>query len=337
MFIDTVSITIKSGNGGNGCVSFLRTKQNPKGGPDGGDGGSGGNVIFQADPSLFTLLDFRYRKRFSAEDGQKGKSRYRKGRTGQDIIIRVPCGTKIIDTETGRMLADITEPGQNTVILKGGSGGRGNKFFAGPENTTPKNCTPGNKGTELDVLLDLYIIADIGIIGFPNAGKSSFLSIISNARPKIADYPFTTLSPHLGVCEIGSIPVIFADIPGLIEGSSQGMGLGNRFLKHVERTRVLLHMIDGSAVKQGKSLLEKIKQINSELYGWNPKLKDTEQVYAVNKTDLLDSSEMAKIKEELEKAGLPFCPISCKDASGIDKLLTYTGIILESLKNKGGC
>ncbi len=329
MFIDTVNITVRSGKGGDGCVSFLRTKNNPKGGPDGGDGGSGGDIAFKADSSLFTLLDFRYKNRFSAQDGQKGRSRYRKGKSGQNLIIKVPCGTKIINSETKDVLADLTDPGQVITILKGGEGGKGNKYFAGPTNTTPKNFTPGKKGSELKILLDLYIIADIGIIGLPNAGKSSFLSIISNAKPKIADYPFTTLSPHLGVREIDDKAVIFADIPGLIEGSSKGLGLGNRFLKHIERTRMLLHIVDGSIVKQGKSLLENIDLINHELYEWNPILKNLEHIYAVNKIDILNQADTDMIKRELEGAGIKFYKISCLSGYGIDEIIKaiYSSLI----------
>lgn len=334
MFIDTVKITIKSGNGGNGTVSFFRTKSNPKGGPDGGDGGPGGDIVFQGESSLYTLLDFKYKKFFRAESGGKGSSRYRTGKTGKDIIIKVPCGTKIIDTNSGKILADIIKDKEKVTILKGGQGGKGNKFFAGPENTTPRNFTPGKEGQELTVLLDLYIIADIGIIGFPNAGKSSFLSTISNAKPKIANYPFTTLSPHLGVLEINNLPMVFADIPGLITGSSKGQGLGNKFLKHIERTRMLLHIIDGSIIKQDQSIYNNLNLINNELSEWNPKLLELEHLYAINKIDLLDTKEIEKIKKELDEKNITHFFISCKENLGIDALAGAIYDKLNSMRNK---
>lgn len=332
MFIDTVKIKIKSGNGGNGAVSFFRTKTNPKGGPDGGDGGHGGNVIFQGDPHLYTLLDFKHKRHFSAQNGSNGRSRFRTGKCGQDIIIRVPCGTKIVDIARKKVLVDILQPGEQHTILKGGHGGKGNKFFASPVNTTPRHSSPGKAGTELDLLLDLYIIADIGIIGFPNAGKSSFLSSISNARPKIADYPFTTLNPHLGVLTYNYTPVIFADIPGLIKGSSDGLGLGNKFLKHIERTRLLLHITDSSIIKQGKCIEESIQNIQKELENWDSALAGREQINAINKIDLLDSDELLFIKKRLKDKGIDAHFISCIDHTGINELITHIYHKLETIK-----
>lgn len=286
MFVDRAKIYLKGGDGGNGVVSFRREKYVPFGGPDGGDGGRGGDVIFQVDPSLRTLLDFRYQQHIRAERGEHGKGSNKHGRNGKDKIVRVPPGTQIRDAETNLLLADLTEPGQTYIGAKGGRGGRGNARFATAKQKAPRFAEKGEPGEEKWVWLELKLIADVGLVGFPNAGKSTFLSRVTAARPKIADYPFTTLTPNLGVVDVEGVePFVIADIPGIIEGAHAGVGLGHDFLRHIERTRLLIHIIDAAGV-DGRSPLEDYRQINEELRLYDERLSQLPQIVVANKADL---------------------------------------------------
>ena len=284
MFIDLTKIYARSGNGGNGCKSFRREKYVPHGGPDGGDGGDGGDVVFIADPRLATLLDYRYRQHLRAGHGASGSGQKRAGRRGDDAEIPVPVGTLVKDAETGELLADLTDPGQRVVLLKGGRGGRGNARFATPTNRTPEYAQPGRAGGERHLELELKLIADVGLVGHPNAGKSTLLSRISAARPKIADYPFTTLQPNLGIVKCGDYDsFVMADIPGLIEGAHAGKGLGFQFLRHIERTRVLLFMVDVTSPNPQRDL----EILKGELDLFSPKLREKPAMLIATKLDLL--------------------------------------------------
>ena len=277
MFVDKVKIYIKAGNGGNGSISFRREKYVPNGGPDGGDGGDGGNVVFVVNPGLHTLMDFRYRKHFKAEPGEDGHSRNQTGRKGQDLIIEVPPGTVVRDEQTGLVLADLRTPGQRKVLARGGKGGKGNVHFATATRQAPRFAREGTKGQERTVILELKSIADVGLVGFPNVGKSTILSILTSARPKIADYHFTTLTPNLGVVRAREgQSFVMADIPGIIEGAHEGVGLGLEFLRHIERTRILIHVIDASG-SEGRDPLEDFHKINTELREYSEKLAERPQ------------------------------------------------------------
>ena len=305
MFADSAKIFIKSGKGGDGHVSFRRELYVPAGGPDGGDGGRGGDIIFQVDKGLNTLTDFRHVRKYVAESGQEGGKRRCHGADGKDLIIKVPEGTVVKDFESGKVIADLSGPNSREVILKGGKGGLGNMHYATSTMQAPKYAQPGQPSQELWVLLELKVIADVGLVGYPNVGKSTLLSRVSNARPQIANYHFTTLNPHLGVVDLGDgAGFVMADIPGLIEGASQGVGLGHAFLKHIERTKVLIHVVDGASV-EGRDPVEDIRTITNELKAYNPKLLERPQVIAANKMDALYEDEesvpvLKRLKEEFE-------------------------------------
>ncbi len=335
MFIDKAKIYVKGGDGGNGCVAWRREKFVPMGGPAGGNGGKGGDVILKADSRMQTLYDFKLQKHFKAERGKHGSGSNKHGKNAEDLIIKVPVGTVVKDAETGQIIADLTEDGQEVVVAKGGKGGRGNAAFKSATNQAPDYAEEGEKGEEKWLELELKLIADVGIIGFPNAGKSTLISVLSNAKPKIADYPFTTLSPVLGVVnlDIGK-SLVLADIPGLIEGASQGAGLGHEFLRHIERTKFLIHMIDISDFAE-KDPLEAFKAINEELKNYNPELLKKPQIVVGNKIDLVeDKSKIAKLKQEFNKMGYKFIPVSLATLEGVDNLKKELANIYE-LVNKG--
>ncbi|ROL58896.1 GTPase ObgE [Bacteroidetes/Chlorobi group bacterium MS-B_bin-24] len=292
-FIDLARIKVKAGNGGNGAISFHREKFVPKGGPDGGNGGRGGNIILKADPHLTTLLDFKYKNFFKAENGKPGSSNNKTGSDGEDLIIPVPCGTVVKNAETGEVIVDLVEPNQQFIVARGGKGGCGNAEFATPTNQTPRFAEKGEKGQELELLLELKVLADVGIVGFPNVGKSTLISVVSAAKPKIADYPFTTLTPNLGVVQIGTGKnFTIADIPGLIEGASEGKGLGTDFLRHIERTKILVFLIDSNSENPKKDL----KVLLTELKKYNKELLQKEKLIAFSKIDTIDQKRMEKLR-----------------------------------------
>lgn len=331
MFVDRVKIHIKAGNGGNGCVSFHRAKYVTNGGPDGGDGGKGGNVIFIADEGINTLMDFRYKKLFKAENGEDGGKRNCTGANGKDIVIKVPVGTIIKEAESGKIMADMITPFEERIIVKGGKGGKGNQHFATPTRQAPRYAERGRTAKEYDVILELKLIADVGLIGFPNVGKSTILSMVTNANPKIANYHFTTLSPNLGVVRSkwGS-DFVMADIPGLIEGASEGIGLGHEFLRHVERTKVFIHVVDAAGL-EGICPLENIEKINNELKKYNKSLLDRPMVIACNKMDIPEAQEnFEKIKSIYESKDIRVFPISAATNSGLDELLSAVADILKN-------
>ena len=331
MFVDRAKIHVKGGNGGNGAVSFYRAKYITHGGPDGGDGGRGGDVIFIGTSSMSTLMDFRYKRMFKATPGEDGGKLNCSGKDGQDVIIKVPVGTVIKEATKGKVMADITEDGMKKVLVRGGKGGKGNQHFATPTRQAPRYAERGQISKEYDIILELKLIADVGLIGFPNVGKSTLLSMVTNANPKIANYHFTTLTPNLGVVQgkYGD-DFVLADIPGLVEGASQGVGLGHEFLRHVERTKVFIHVVDAAAV-EGKDPLEDIEKINNELKEYNPELIKRPQVIAANKTDIPDSWEnVERLKKEYEPLGIEVYPISAATNKGLDELL---GAVAKILKN----
>jgi GTP-binding protein len=293
-FIDEATITVQSGNGGRGCVSFRREKHIPKGGPDGGDGGKGGDVILRASPRKRTLQQFRYKNQFKAQNGAPGQGSQRSGRDGEDVVIEIPPGTLVRDVQTGAVIKDFTQQGESLVLAAGGRGGRGNTRFKSSTHRTPRFAQPGEPGQMFTLQLELKLLADVGIIGLPNAGKSTLIQAISSARPKIGDYPFTTLSPTLGVVKTGwSDPFVVADIPGLIEGAHRGAGLGIRFLRHVERTSVLVHLVDASRISEQTPLTD-YETVNRELAGYDPALAAKPQIVALNKLDLPGAEEAAE-------------------------------------------
>ncbi len=317
MFLDEVRIYVKGGDGGNGAISFRREKFVPFGGPDGGDGGRGGNVYLIADPNLNTLLEFHYRQRFVAERGGHGRGKKQHGRDGEDLYIRVPVGTVVYD-DAGHVLGDLIEPGQVLLVARGGRGGWGNARFATPTYQAPRIAQKGEPGEERWLRLELRLIADVGIIGYPNVGKSTLLAAVSRARPKIADYPFTTLSPNLGVVEVAGETMVFADIPGLIEGAHRGVGLGHAFLRHIERTRVLLHVVDGTSADP----IGDFDRVNEELRLFDPALMKKPQIVAVNKMDLPAAQEnWETVRAAFAARGLPVFPISAATRSGLEPLL----------------
>lgn len=330
MFVDRVKIHIKSGNGGNGCVSFYRAKYVTNGGPDGGDGGKGGNVVFIADEGINTLMDFRYKKIFKAENGLDGGKRNCTGANGNDVIIKVPVGTIIREAETGKIMADMVTPFEEKILIKGGKGGKGNQHFATPTRQAPRYAERGRIAKEYDVILELKLIADVGLIGFPNVGKSTLLSMVTNANPKIANYHFTTLSPNLGVVRSKwGDDFVMADIPGLIEGASEGIGLGHEFLRHVERTKLFIHVVDAAGL-EGICPLENIEKINDELKKYNENLLDRPMVIACNKMDIPEAKEnFEKIKSIYEPKGIKVYPISAATNSGLDELLAEVSSILK--------
>ncbi|MDM5298933.1 GTPase ObgE [Bacillus pumilus] len=321
MFVDQVKVYVKGGDGGNGMVAFRREKYVPKGGPAGGDGGNGSDVVFEVDEGLRTLMDFRYKRHFKAERGEHGMSKNQHGRNAEEMVVKVPPGTVVTDEETKQVLADLTEHGQRAVIAKGGRGGRGNTRFATPANPAPQLSENGEPGKERDVILELKVLADVGLVGFPSVGKSTLLSIVSSAKPKIADYHFTTLVPNLGVVETDdSRSFVMADLPGLIEGAHQGVGLGHQFLRHIERTRVIVHVIDMSGL-EGRDPYEDYVTINEELEQYNMRLMERPQIIVANKMDMPDAAEnLAGFKEKLTDDHQVF-PISAITREGLRELL----------------
>jgi GTP-binding protein len=322
MFIDKAKIYVKAGDGGNGCVAFHREKFVPMGGPSGGDGGKGGDVIIVADSHLQTLMDFKYKKHYKAQKGQHGQGGNKKGKDGEDLIIKVPVGTVVKDAQTGEVLADLVEDGQSVVVAKGGKGGKGNAAFKTSTNQAPMTAEPGEKGEEKWIELELKLLADVGIIGFPNAGKSTLISILSKAKPKIADYPFTTLTPVLGVLQLDVNDfLILADIPGLIEGASEGLGLGHEFLRHIERTKFLIHLIDVSDFRE-RDPIEAFNIINKELENYSPNLVKKPQIVVANKIDALsDKSLIENLEKYFTQKGYPFVAVSLITKEGVDKLI----------------
>lgn len=332
MFTDSAKVFIKSGNGGNGHVSFRRELYVANGGPDGGDGGKGGDIIFEVDNGLNTLVDFRHVRKYVAEHGEEGGKRRCHGGNGKDLVVRVPEGTVVKDLETGKVITDMSGENRREVILKGGKGGLGNMHFATATMQVPKYAQPGQPGQELWIQLELKVIADVGLVGFPNVGKSTLLSRVSNARPKIANYHFTTLNPHLGVVDLGEgNGFVMADIPGLIEGASEGAGLGHEFLRHIERTKVLLHVVDAAST-EGRDPVEDIHSIMDELRAYNPGLLELPQIIAANKLDALyhdGEDPLEALKKEFEPKGIPVYGISAVSGEGINELLYH---LLEVLK-----
>lgn len=329
MFIDQAKIYVKAGDGGNGCVSFRREKFVPRGGPDGGDGGKGGDVLLQADNQRNTLIDFKYVKTFKAKKGAHGQGSLKQGKSGEDLIIKVPVGTIIKDAESGEVLADLVENKQIVLAAKGGRGGRGNARFVSSTHQAPREAEAGTPGEERWLLLELKLLADVGLVGFPNAGKSSLISIISAAKPKIADYPFTTLTPYLGVVRVSDTKsFVVADIPGLIEGASQGAGLGFQFLRHIERTKILVHVIDISD-SSGRDPLSDYEAIRKELGSYSEALTGKPQVVAGNKIDILeDPSRLKECRRFFEEKEIPFFPISAVTGEGTRELVHYLAKLL---------
>lgn len=333
MFADRAKIYIRSGKGGDGHVSFRRELYVPNGGPDGGDGGNGGDVIFEVDEGLNTLTDYRHKRKYAAQDGQEGGKRNCHGKSGSDIILKVPEGTVIKDAESGKVIADMSADNRRQVILKGGRGGIGNQHFATSTMQVPKYAKPGQPAQELEVLLELKVIADVGLVGFPNVGKSTLLSRVTNAQPKIANYHFTTLSPNLGVVDLDGDGFVIADIPGLIEGASEGVGLGLDFLRHIERTKVIIHMVDAASV-EGRDPIADIHAINKELRAYSPEVAARPQIIAANKIDAIwdtESDPVEKIRREFEPKGIKVFPISAVSGQGLKELMYHVKSILDTM------
>jgi GTP-binding protein len=330
MFVDRAVITIKSGKGGDGCVSFRREPFVPDGGPDGGDGGKGGDVIFVADSNMKTLLDFRYKKKYEAENGEDGRKKKQTGKNGQDCIIKVPVGTLLIDESTGTPIKDLVKHNDRYVAARGGRGGKGNVQFKSPVRQAPNFAEAGGAAIERRIILELKLIADVGLVGFPNVGKSTLLSVVTGARPKIANYHFTTLAPNLGVVQYDDSSFVMADIPGLIEGAHQGTGLGLDFLKHIERTRLLIHMVDVSG-SEGRDPIEDFETINEELKSYSAKLAEKPQIVAANKMDITDDAQYEKFKAYIEEKGLRVFPISAQLHRGVSELIAHAFAVLATL------
>lgn len=335
MFADRAKIYIRSGKGGDGHVSFRREKYVPNGGPDGGDGGHGGSVIFVVDEGLNTLTDFRHIRKYCAQDGEQGGKRNCRGKNGEDIIIKVPEGTVIKELETGKIIADMSGENRRQTILSGGKGGNGNQHYATSTMQAPKYAQPGQPAKELNLFLELKVIADVGLVGFPNVGKSTLLSRVTNAKPKIANYHFTTLNPNLGVVDLEGGGFVIADIPGLIEGASEGVGLGHEFLRHIERTKVLIHMVDAAST-EGRDPIADIYAINRELEAYNAEIAHRPQVIAANKIDALcadcgTDEPIAKIRAEFEPKGIRVFPISAVSGQGLKELLYYVKDLLSQI------
>ena len=337
MFADRATIYVRSGKGGDGHVSFRREKYVPDGGPDGGDGGRGGDVIFQVDEGLNTLTDFRHIRKYQAQDGEPGGKKNCRGKNGSDIIIKVPAGTVIKEANSGKVITDMSGDNKRIVLLTGGRGGNGNQHYATPTMQAPKYAQPGQPAKELTLQLELKVIADVGLVGFPNVGKSTFLSRVTNARPKIANYHFTTLNPNLGVVDFeDGDGFVIADIPGLIEGASEGVGLGYEFLRHIERTKVMIHMVD-AAGSEGRDPIADIYAINKELTAYNEEIAHRPQVIAANKTDLIYEGEneiVEKLRKEFEPQGMKVFPISAVSGKGVKELLYYVREELRGLDEK---
>ena len=331
MFVDTATILVKAGDGGRGAVSFRREKYVASGGPDGGDGGKGGDVVLIADDNLSTLADFRYKRKYEAQNGAPGAGARKYGKSAPDLTIRVPRGTVVREAASGRLIADVSDD-VPVVIAKGGKGGWGNVHFATPTRQTPRFAKNGAPGESLEVRLELKLLADVGLIGFPNVGKSTLLSVVSMARPKIANYPFTTLTPVLGVVRLQEgTSFVMADIPGLIEGAGEGVGLGHEFLRHVDRCRMLVHVIDASG-SEGRDPLEDFAAINRELAVFDPALAERPQIVAANKCDLTDEETLARLRAHFEGQGIPFFPIMAAIAEGTDDLIRAVAAKLSTLE-----
>ncbi|KYH28547.1 MULTISPECIES: GTPase ObgE [Clostridium] len=336
MFIDVAKIFVKSGDGGDGAISFRREKYVPLGGPDGGDGGDGGSVILVADRNLTTLLDFTYRRKYVAEKGQNGSGSKSSGKKGEDLYIKVPMGTVVRDTKTNKIMVDLSHDGDSYVVARGGKGGKGNYHFATPTRQAPNFAEPGMPGEEREITLEIKLLADVGLVGFPNVGKSTLLSMVSKARPKIANYHFTTLKPNLGVVKVEGVPpFVMADIPGIIEGASEGVGLGFDFLRHIERTRLLIHVVDISGI-EGRDPVEDFKKINEELKNYSVKLWDRPQIIAANKSDMLyDEEVFENFKNELNKMGYDkIFKISAATNEGVNELIKEAARILSTIPVK---
>jgi GTP-binding protein len=334
MFVDKAKVFVKGGDGGDGLVAFRREKYVPEGGPAGGDGGNGGNVIFRVDEGLRTLMDFRYQKHFKADRGEKGRNKSMHGANAEDMIVRIPPGTTVIDDDTQEIIADLTRHGQEVVIAKGGRGGRGNTRFVTQRITAPEIAENGEEGVERWVVLEMKVMADVGLVGFPSVGKSTLLSVVSAAKPKIAAYHFTTLTPNLGVVDVGDgRSFVMADLPGLIEGAHEGVGLGHEFLRHVERTRVIVHVVDMSAA-DGRDPYQDFLMINEEIKLYNAKLEQRPQIVVANKMDMPESEDnLALFKEQLAESGreLEVYPISALTRGGVQELLYKISDIVESI------
>lgn len=335
MFADSAKIYIRSGKGGDGHVSFRRELYVPAGGPDGGDGGRGGDLIFEVDEGINTLNDFRHVRKYCAQDGENGGKKRCHGADGADMIVKVPEGTIVKDAATGKVITDMSHENRRQVILRGGNGGKGNQHYATPTMQVPKYAQPGQKSKELEVILELKVIADVGLVGFPNVGKSTLLSRVTNAKPKIANYHFTTLNPNLGVVDLeGTDGFVIADIPGLIEGASEGVGLGHEFLKHIERTKVMIHLVDAAST-EGRDPIQDIKIINKELEMYNKALMDRPQVIAANKIDIFYGEEentvIQLLKEEFEPQGIQVFPISAVSGKGVKELLYFVKELLQQV------
>ena len=323
MFADRAKIIIRSGKGGDGHVSFRRELYVPNGGPDGGDGGRGGDVIFEVDEGQNTLGEYRHKRKFKAQDGQEGGKKRCHGADGSDIVLKVPEGTVIMEAQSRKVIADMSGENRRQIVLKGGRGGKGNQHYATATMQVPKYAQPGQPAQELEVLLELKVIADVGLVGFPNVGKSTFLSRVTNAQPKIANYHFTTLSPNLGVVDTENGGFVIADIPGLIEGASEGVGLGHEFLRHIERTRVLVHIVDAAST-EGRDPVDDIRKINHELEAYNPEIASRPQIIAANKIDCIfdqDKDPVERLKKEFEPQGIKVYPISAVTGQGLKELL----------------
>lgn len=339
MFADRARIYVRSGKGGDGHVSFRREKYVPNGGPDGGDGGNGGSVILEVDDGLNTLTDYRHVRKYRAEDGENGGKRNCRGKNGSDLILKVPEGTVIKEAETEKVITDMSGENRRFVLLLGGRGGNGNQHYATSTMQAPKYAQPGQPARELELLMELKVIADVGLVGFPNVGKSTFLTQVSNARPKIANYHFTTLNPHLGVVDLPDAKgYVIADIPGLIEGASEGVGLGFEFLRHIERTKVIIHIVD-AAGSEGRDPVADIYAINKELEAYNPEIAHRPQVIAANKTDMIYGSEgeinpVDVLRAEFEPKGIKVYPISAISGKGVRELLYYVRNMLDQIDEK---
>lgn len=335
MFVDRIKIFVQAGDGGNGCVSFRREKYVPRGGPNGGDGGRGGNIVLMASLDLSTLIDQKYHQHYIARRGAHGEGKNRHGKDGKDVIVKVPVGTMVYDFETGDLIADLTRDGEEVIIARGGRGGLGNAAFATPVNRAPRYAQPGEKGEERWLLLELKLLADVGITGLPNAGKSTLISCVSAARPKIADYPFTTLSPNLGVVSYGRYKsFVMADIPGLIEGAHEGKGLGFQFLRHIERTSILLHLAD---ISDGATVspVDAVETVNKELGLYSPLLLEKPQVIAGTKIDAMTKGDKIKmLSRYCREKGVKFFPLSAVTGEGIKELVKYLGKEVEKSRSR---
>ena len=332
MFTDYVKIIAKAGNGGNGAISFRREKYVAAGGPDGGDGGKGGDIYFEVDPDSNTLIDFRYNKKFKAESGKNGEGNHRYGKSGEDLYVKVPIGTIVRDAKTNKVLADLSNEGQKELILAGGRGGKGNSHFATSTRQAPRFAQDGEKGEEKELILELKLLADVGLIGFPNVGKSTFLSMTTSATPKIADYHFTTLEPNLGVVKTDyGDSFVIADIPGIIEGASEGTGLGLQFLRHIERTRLLLHVIDVSG-SEGRNPVDDFYKINEELKKYSEKLSKRKQIIVANKIDIMqDENLYLELEKVAKEKQMEIFKISAATNEGISELIKHVANVLKTL------